>query len=197
MPKSARLRGRSGIRPIGLLAPEGEWLSIHVELRRALEGKRKKYGVLGLPFLIAINATEDCDNIDIMNALYGDEVTIIRQGPDGSLTENWGRNQNGAWLGETGPRATLISGALIAAGLHPWNMGVLTPELFLNPWASNPFPAVDWPMPYCIADLSTDHVRHQPGESAGKLLGIPAVWPLAEDYGLARVFDRLTQNNRD
>jgi len=171
-PKSPKLRGQPGVRPIGFRFPtELEWQNTCGGIRSAMEAKAKKYGQLDLPFVIAINVVEDhCDNIDIMNALYGDEVAIMSQAPDGNLTERWQRKKNGAWVGEAGPRKTLVSAVLLGVDLHPWSMGAVTPELFQNPWASHPFSTADWPLPHCVADLQAGRVYHRPGASAGQFL---------------------------
>ncbi len=146
--KSPKLRGQPGIRPIGVRMPEGRWMNTHGEIRKAIENKAKKYGELELSFIIAVNVVADhCDNIDIMNALYGDESLLVTQAADGGLTERHERKLNGAWFGPKGPRNMLISGALMFACLSPWSMGVVTPELFHNPWAQRPLPVSSWPLP--------------------------------------------------
>ena len=197
-PKSPEFRGKLGVRPIGLRMPtELEWLNTSIGIRRAVKAKAKQYGEFTLPFLIAINVVDGhCDNIDIMNALYGDEVTVVSQAPDDTLTERSQRKKNGAWYAEAGPRNTLVSGVLIGIDLHPWSMSTVTPELFLNPWALHPFSTADWPLPHCAADLQKHRVRHQAGKSAGEILGIPSIWPLPGDWGPARFIQRQLNNDQ-
>jgi hypothetical protein len=55
VPKSSKLRGQPGVRPLGMRMPEGGWLNTHGEIRKAIENKAKKYGELELPFIIAVN----------------------------------------------------------------------------------------------------------------------------------------------
>jgi hypothetical protein len=198
-PKSPELRGQPGIRPIGLRFPtELEWQNSSDGIRNAIEAKAKKYGQLDLPFVIAINVVEDhCDNVDIMNALYGDEITVMSQAPGGKLTESWQRTRNGAWIGKAGPRKTLVSAVLLGVDLHPWNVGAVSPELFQNPWASHPFSTADWPLPHCVADLKEGRVCRRPGASAGQFLGIPSPWPLPEDSGPARFLRHQRQSDAD
>ncbi len=182
IPKSARLRGRPGVRPIGVRVPQGGWMNTHGEIRKAIEGKAKKYGELQLPFVVSVNVVGDhCDNIDILNALYGDESILVTQAIDGRLTERPSRKLNGAWLGRHGPRNLGVSAVLVFAGLSPWTMGVTTPELFHNPWARYPFPVSSWPLPYCFADLAEGRVRHEPGRVAREVLDLPCQWPLPEN----------------
>jgi hypothetical protein len=161
--------------------PEGGWMNTHGEIRKALENKAKKYGELELPFIIAVNVVANhCDNIDIMNALYGDESILVTQAADGGLTERNERKLNGAWIGPQGPRNLLVSGALIFAGLGPWSMGIVTPELFHNPWAQRPLPVSSWPLPYCVADLAAKRVRHEHGKTAREVLDLPTQWPVPD-----------------
>src|SRR5712692_5623155 len=75
----------------------------------------------------------------------------------------------------------LLVGGLMFACLNPWNMGVVTPELFHNPWAQHPLPVSSWPLPYCVADLATMRVRHQLGRTSGQVLDLPSPWPVSDD----------------
>ena len=182
-PKSPKLRGRPGVRPIGLRLPEGGWLNTGFEIRRAIETKCEKYGELERPLVIAVNYIGfHCDNIDVMNALYGQESVLITLAPDGSYTERNQRKPNGVWLGKDGPRKNATSGVLIANQLNPWSLGSETPELFHNPWASRPLPQSLLCIPQCIADLSVGQVRHEAGRQAGEILGIPTPWPVPYEY---------------
>jgi hypothetical protein len=115
-----------------------------------------------------------------MNALYGDESILFTQTAEGGFTERNERKQNGTWIGPQGPRNLLVSGALIFAGLGPWSMGVVTPELFHNPWAQRPFPISSWPLPYCVVDLAADRARREHGKTARELLDLPAQWPVPD-----------------
>lgn len=47
--------------------------------------RRQKYGELSLPLVVAVNVdSEHCDDIDINNALFGNEVIQFVRTPDGS-----------------------------------------------------------------------------------------------------------------
>ena len=47
------------------------------KILKTMKNKAEKYGQLELPFIIAVNVVAShCDNIDIMNALYGDESML-------------------------------------------------------------------------------------------------------------------------
>jgi len=180
-PKSPQLRGRPGVRPIGIRMPEGGWLNTGFEIRQSIEAKCKKYGELGLPLIVAVNYIGfHCGDADVMDALYGQESVVVTLG-DGGYTERNQRKPNGVWRGKAGPRNTPVSGVLIANQLNPWGMASETPELFHNPWASRPLSPSLLCLPQCIADLDAGSVRHEAGQQAGELLGIPTPWPIPDE----------------
>ncbi len=182
LPKSAKFRGLPGIRPIGMVVPQAQWLNTHGDLKEAVEKKAKKYGNLGLPFIVAVNVLSlHCDNVDIMNGLFGQETIVVTEMADGTLkTREGAREPNGAWMGPQGPRNTLVSGVLVVANLCPWNMGVLTPELFHNPSALNPLETDKWQLPQCVPNLTAGRVHHRGGITAAELLQIPTPWPVPD-----------------
>lgn len=182
IPKSPKLRGRPGVRPIGLRVPEGGWLTTDAEIREAVELKAKKFAELGEPLIVAVNFIGiHCDNIDVMNALYGQESTLVTFAPDGRFTERNQRKPNGAWFGRNGPRKTVVSGLLVVNQLNPWSMGSTIPELFHNPWAAHPLSPSVMGLPQCVADLSVGRVNHEPGARASELLGLPSPWPTPDE----------------
>ena len=46
-------------------------------IRDSIVEKGRKYGDLDIPYVIAVNALEPADTIDIVQALYGQEEFII------------------------------------------------------------------------------------------------------------------------
>ena len=181
IPKSAGLRSKPGVRPIGIEVPEGGWFAADVEIKQAVETKADKYGDLGQSLMVAVNYVGmHCDNIDVMNALYGQESTIVSFADDGGFTQRDQRKPNGLWFGQKGPRNPGVSGVMIASGLNPMNMGIVTPELFHNPWANHPLAPSTWQLPQCVADLEARRVEHLSGSQAGTVLGIPSPWPVPD-----------------
>jgi len=182
IPKSPELRGQLGVRPIGLRSPGGGWLATDADIRQAIEVKAKKFRDLVKPLIVAVNFIGvHCDNIDVMNALYGQESTIVTFAPDGGFTERNQRKPNGAWFGPSGPRNTVVSGLLLANQLNPLSMGITAPELFHNPWAAYPLSPSVLCLPQCVADLDVGYVRHESGRHAGEVLSIPSPWPLPDE----------------
>ncbi|HUZ47746.1 MAG TPA: hypothetical protein VMW54_14005 [Terriglobia bacterium] len=185
IPKSPELRGKTGVRPIGIDFPGAEWLNTHRSICAAIDRKTKKYGQLAFPYVVAINVLEDsCNNIDIMNGLYGKETLAISVSSDGRVeTRAAQRKRNGAWFGPNGPRNQQVSAVLIATQIHPWRMSRVTPELYHNPWAEYALPSSAFPLPQCIPDIEAGRVSHEPGQQAGNILGIPSPWPLPDAGG--------------
>jgi hypothetical protein len=182
MPKSPGCRGTPGIRPLGIVAPEAKWLNTHGDLRDAVERKAEKYGALELPLMIAVNVLSmHCDNVDIMNGLFGQETIVVTECADGTLsTKEGGRRPNGAWHGPRGPRKTIVSGVMVVSNLCPWNLGVLTPELFHNPWAQHAIDIEQWALPQYVLDMNRGCFRYRPGLDAPAVLKIPCPWPIPD-----------------
>jgi hypothetical protein len=83
IPKSQAKRGSPDIRPVALNMPLAvSGVTADENVKRAVQAKNK-YGVLDLPFLVAINIMTDfCSQYDVMNGLFGHETVIF--GPDGT-----------------------------------------------------------------------------------------------------------------
>ena len=56
IPKSAGLRGQTGVRPIGMVFERGGWIDSRRALLNAMESKARAYDDLGMPYVIAVNA---------------------------------------------------------------------------------------------------------------------------------------------
>jgi hypothetical protein len=181
--KSIPNRGKPGIRPIGVICPEAEGLQTDRELKAALETKAYKYGELGIPLLIAVNVLSvHCDDVDLLNALLGQESLIVFfDQNDKIVKEKQQRKHNGFWFGSKGVRNQIVSGVLTASNLNEWSMGVLTPELFHNPWATRPFNSSWWPMSQRIPNNATRHYLKHEGKTAGEMLRVPNPWPPSWD----------------
>lgn len=177
--KSPSARGKPGIRPIGVIMPEAQWLHADSDLKDALEAKAKKYGALQVPLVVAVNVLAmHCDDTDIFNALFGQEVITVSQKLDGGVTaERAERKRNGFWFGPAGPRNQTVSAVLIADGLNEWKMGVLTPELFHSPYATNPLNPDCWSVSQRIPNMTDRLYGKRSGRPAREVLGIPDPWP--------------------
>jgi hypothetical protein len=182
IPKSSALRNSAGVRPIGITLPEAKWVDSHSQIRRAVSGKATKYGILALPYIVAVNVIDElADDIDIMNALFGQEVVTVYERPNAESRLEFGRQPNGAWLGPRGPQSTRVSAALIVTNLNAWTIAFKTPILIHNPWASNPLKPDVWSLTQQLANRATNQMQERPGRNASEFLSLPPEWPLRDD----------------
>ena len=105
---------------------EAQWLRTDEDIRDAVEVKAKKYGELSLPLVVAVNVkSEHCDNVDVNNALFGDETIELTPLPDKSHLAKLGqRRPNGIWLGSAGPRNRLVSAILIGCDITVYTCAI-------------------------------------------------------------------------
>ncbi len=143
IPKSSKLRGKKGVRPIGSRVSTG-WMDHRTPLRDAIIQKGKRYSALKLPYVIAVNAMEPIDNEDVIDALFGSENYLIRISDDHSYHEvsEPKRSPDGVWYGPNGIRYTRISAVLIVSQLAPWSIVETEIQLFHNPWAKMKYSGV-------------------------------------------------------
>lgn len=184
IPKGPETRGQPGARPVGAVMPmEMRMLRTHDDIRAAVEGKATKYGALERPLVVAVNILDDfCGDIDIWNALFGEEQQVAIRQADGQWQDEWGpRVPNGAWRGRGGPRNTLVSAVVITHQLSPSNLRTHAVELIHNPWAAHPLPAESLQLPQRTVDVPSGQIHRQDGMSAADLLGIPDPWPVPDD----------------
>jgi len=74
--------------------------------------------------------SEHCDDIDINNALFGNEVIQFVRTPDGSCDSGVDtRLPNGVWFDKKGARNQYVSTVLIGRKIDPYKSGVITPQL--------------------------------------------------------------------
>ena len=181
--KSPAARGKPGVRPLGMFSPEAQWLQTDADLKDALEAKAKKYGVLEVPFIIAVNFVGlHCDECDILNCLVGQESTVVSLDQNNNVVEERAeRKRNGFWFGPSGPRNQGVSGVLVFPGLNEWNMAVLDPKLYHNPWATRPLSPDCWALSQRIPNTSVGRFENRPGRTAGEVLGLPDPWPPSWD----------------
>jgi hypothetical protein len=184
MPKGPEFRGQAGVRPIGVVMPTvGRMLRTHDDIRAAIEGKAEKYGALELPLVVAVNVMDDhCDDVDVLNALFGEEQVVAMRQPNGQWRDEWGiRVPNGAWRGPAGPRKTLVSGAIVTNQLSPSNLGASAVDIIHNPWAAHPLPQDALPLSQQSVSLPDGHIHRREGERPADLLGITEPWPVPDE----------------
>jgi hypothetical protein len=144
-------------------------------LRDAVKHKASRYGRLRQPYLVAINALDqDADQIDVMQALFGQETIVIERGNSDNEPRPE-RLPNGAWLAKKGPINTRVSGVLVVGSLLPWSVGVRRPIVYYNPWAAYPLDdSLDW----LDAQLPREgKMVKRDGWPLTKILRLPPAWP--------------------
>jgi len=179
IPKSSDLRGKPGIRPVGMIVYPVRAIAPHVGIRNSIRSKATKYGDLDLPFIVAVNGIDPfCDETDIANGLLGQENVSLTLDADGRVVAlDPGRNPNGVWYGPGGPQNTRVSGALVAAGLLPWTIMKVTPVLWHNPWAQNSLLPDIWALPQLVPDHEKAEMQKYEGVTVAQVLQLEPNWP--------------------
>lgn len=163
--------------PIIGISSEGVKLARSREkIRNAVVRKAGRYGELGIPYVLAVNAVLTIIDIqDIEDALFGDEVwhvPITDSGPGIPLPD---RKPNGAWIDERGPRYTRVSALLLSTRLSPWTVARAPIRLFHNPWAKRRYRSVLTCLPQW--ELKAEKRHMVDGQSPCEILDLPKGWP--------------------
>jgi hypothetical protein len=178
IPKSPETRGDSDVRPVGAFLEEATWRVGCAAFRNTLRKKAGKYGQLGAPFVIAVNAIDHAEDIDVKDALFGQECIEVAVSEHGTR-ERQARMRNGIWWGPRGPRNTRVSAVLAVFGLNHSNVAKVGVRLYNNPWAARPYSG---PLSrFSQLALVGDRMVDLPGISLGEILGLPSNWPHVAD----------------
>lgn len=173
-------RGKPDVRSIGgkmddalrLVAP-------HIRIKKSIQDKATKYGNLDLPYIVAINVTDEfmVDDIDIANALFGEEQLTTILSRNKVIGHKFSRKPNGVWYSLNGAQNRRVSAALFVVNLTPGNITKITPVLWHNPWANYPLSPDIWPLPQLVPDRKDNRLVKYDGKSAWQLLGLSPNWP--------------------
>lgn len=160
---------------LGALMGDARWLNTAENIRDTLLAKGSHYGVLGAPLVIALSANVlHLDQIDVMNALFGDEEYIVSWGKTRS-EPRMQRARNGFWLGPKGPRYTRVAGVLIGYDVKPWTYGVRELVLYHNPWAASEVPGAICKLPRRVPINGT--LSAVEGQHPKEILQLPNGYP--------------------
>ena len=176
-------RGKPGVRPIGIRMQGVHWLIPHVGIRKSIQGKASKYGEPDLPYIIAINVIDEfgVDDIDICNALFGEEQITVTPYDNGSIKRIYGRKSNGAWYGPNGPINQKVSAMFLTVNLFPNNIAERKPFLWHNPWANRTLDSDILPFFQWIIDLNNNRLIKKNGKKSWQLLGVYPNWPFEDE----------------
>ena len=130
-PKPPELRGVPGVRTLatrtfgGIIDSEGP-------IRNAVIGKAKRYGVLDLPLVVAVNATDHfISDRDVLSALYG---SISGLGEPEMLNDS-----RGVWGSVDKPIWTRLSAVLVTMKLRTCKIVGVPVCLYHNPLPARPY----------------------------------------------------------
>lgn len=138
-------KGSASQGPIHIHTGSVEFVDHHSPLRKAITKKANRYGKLSYPFVVAINCLEPIDDIDVMNALFGQEQFHIPINPGKQISADdivFSRKRNGALTNPIGPRYSRVSGILVATNLRPWSINESKLCLYHNPWRNQEYNSV-------------------------------------------------------
>ena len=152
-------------------------VTVDDDVKGALEKKASRYGALGLPYVVAVNALGLFARDDAaVDALLGSPCMLVEQTADG-FTQRESRNPDGVWCGPSGARRKGLSAVVSTEGVDAWNFAVRRGRLIRNPWATAPVPSFDLGMD----DFQPEEGRYRiiAGQAMGEIFGLPDGWPEA------------------
>ena len=177
-PKTAKARGKPGVRPICGHSWGFREIDHRKPIRNAITKKAGRYGDLDLPYVVAVNVLEFIDEIDIMEALFGQEQLTISFSQNGFVNPvdtQISQLPSGAWTEPSGSRYTGVSAVLLASWLQPSNVPRADLCLYHNPWALRPYKSVLTRLPQAV--LRDNQMEYVDGESIEKIFALPELWP--------------------
>ncbi len=175
-PKGPKMRGKPGVRTLGMRSGGGGWSQSSRHIRQVLASKVSGYGDLQTPYVIAINIMDPAvDRDEIMEALFGSEQLrgILRgEAPVGTQMT---RARGGLWVSAAGPTNTRVSAVLIGAPVLPWNIPRASLRLYHNPWTQRADESELSRLPRAVA--RNDQIEWVDGESLATVFELPVDWP--------------------
>jgi len=179
IPRSPEKRDTPVKSIIGTLSNGAHFLNTWEAVRDSLLAKGSRYGELDAPLVIAVNAcVTHLDEIDVMEALFGQEQFIIQAGnPD--VEPRFERVPNGFWNGPNGPQYTRVAAVIIGFDLRPWTFGVRNLRLYKNPWAQNLIKGAIHQLP--ITEAINGKMESHQGTHLKYLLNLPPCYPGVEE----------------
>lgn len=176
IPKKPEARGKPGVQPIGMQGPDAQWVDHRTPIRKAITKKARRYGDLDLPYVIAVNVLELIDEVDVREALFGEEqftILFSQSEPANPVGIRMSRLPNGAYMND--PTYTRVSAVLLATQLFVDNIPRANLRLYHNPWAQRPYQSVLTRLPQAV--LRDNRLEYIEGESIKAIFDFPASWP--------------------
>lgn len=174
IPKDQKHRHKKTSAPIGITHYPLQWIDSKKPLVKSLKYKAKKYGDLGKPYVIAINALDhSIDTEDIFETLFGS--VVYKVGVDNLSINNQERLPDGFWYSKTGITYTRVSALMVGLNIYPWSIGTNGLKLYHNPWAKISYSGDLCKLPqYKSVENNYEEI---PGTLVKDILGIQEKWP--------------------
>jgi hypothetical protein len=180
IPKSAEARGKPSVRPIGMKFHGFRQIAPEQAIKSAVLRKAGRYGDLGRPYVIAVNAISEygVDRTDAIEALFGQEQLEVTwpSTPGGPMGFRPTRKPDGAWISPKGPRYTRVSAILLTSPVTPWSIARVSACLYHNPWAVRAYSSVLTRFPQALLE-ENGHMSWLEGIASSELLEISPDWP--------------------
>ena len=155
---------------------EAHWGDNRSALHHAVVTKASRYGDLGKPYIVAVNTVnQHLDEIDIMSALFGQEVWRVQPISDTLQAPRLEPRPDSVWLGPTRPTHTLVSAVFVVSALTPWSIRAWSPSIYHNPWAK--YPCIEVLGELDTARAVVDEMKVVNGRAAADLFGLSDTWP--------------------
>ncbi len=177
VPRPLEERGQEKETVLYESSSSGKWSGTQNTLYRKLEEKAKKYGVLQLPYIIAVDVLSlDSIGCDIDEVFFGQEIVLIDPG-SGTMTQTRSpfrlkrpSRENGFWIGqERKLRNQQVSAVLLIDELMPWSFARKTSLLWHNPWAEKPLHLDVWQGPQMVLSEDGSQWLQHEGKSDWRL----------------------------
>lgn len=144
------------------------------KLRRTIRSKSNLYKNLQLPLILAINMlTLDCDEEDIMDALFGDLEYLLPNNENGVYKTS--RKNNGAWVRNSKYINRRISAIFIINHLNPWTVGTQNATIIHHPYPNFSIPISLLPFNQLI--FKEGKIIKSEGEHPRDIFNLPKGWP--------------------
>jgi hypothetical protein len=157
----------------GGMMGEAVWVDTQTTIQTAIKKKASKYGMIGKPYIIAINDMTDYSDEDhFYDAVFGKEVVTFSS--DGS--HGMGRNNTGIFGTRAHSRHRRVSGILACIRIDPWNFANKTPIFIAHPWATNKVGNIFGP---CSGHFMQDDILTASLDKPNfaSIFDLPSTWP--------------------
>jgi len=166
IPKPPELRGLPGVRTLGIKT-FGGIIDSEGPIKHAVIKKAGHYGVLNLPLVVAVNATDVFfSEREVLNALYGS----FHGWPEPEILND----ERGVWGNIDNPKWTRVSAALVTLKLRSDKL-VVPVTLHHHPQAARPYSSELTRLPQ--TKVTNNHLVTSDGETIESILGLPSDFP--------------------